>query len=108
MQNVWLPLFQLLQKEAGKRLGSGAMGSDEIKRHKWFKAINWWKLEAREIQPSFRPEVKGIQCTANFEKHWTEMPLTDSPAASPNSDANPFIGFTYVRPPASFLQRSSN
>ena len=99
-------LVQLLQKEAAKRLGSGPKGSQEIKGHKWFKPINWRKLEAREIQPSFRPEVAGKHCVANFEKCWTDMPVVDSPAASPNG-GNPFKGFSYVRPAASFLQRSS-
>ncbi|CAL0328353.1 unnamed protein product [Lupinus luteus] len=95
----------LLQKEACKRLGSGTKGIEEIKGHKWFKPINWNKLDAREIQPSFRPEVAGTQCVANFEKRWTDMPLVDSPATSPNG-GNPFKDFSYVRPAASFLQRN--
>ena len=96
----------LLQKEAGKRLGCGPKGIVEIKGHKWFKQINWRKLEAREIQPNFRPDVAGKHCVANFEKRWTDMPVVDSPAASPNG-ANPFKDFSYVRPAASFLQRNS-
>ncbi|XP_020237194.1 serine/threonine-protein kinase AtPK1/AtPK6 [Cajanus cajan] len=96
----------LLQKEATKRLGSGTRGVEEIKGHKWFKPINWKKLEAREIQPSFRPDVAGKHCVANFEKRWTDMPVVDSPAASPNG-GNPFKDFSYVRPAASFLQRNS-
>ncbi|KAK7394947.1 hypothetical protein VNO78_15488 [Psophocarpus tetragonolobus] len=96
----------LLQKEATRRLGCGPRGVEEIKGHKWFKPINWRKLEAREIQPSFRPEVAGKHCVANFEKRWTDMPVVDSPAASPNG-GNPFKDFSYVRPAASFLQRNS-
>ncbi|RYQ83547.1 hypothetical protein Ahy_B10g102271 isoform A [Arachis hypogaea] len=96
----------LLQKEAGKRLGCGPKGIMEIKGHKWFKQINRRKLEAREIQPNFRPDVAGKHCVANFEKRWTDMPVVDSPAASPNG-ANPFKDFSYVRPAASFLQRNS-
>ncbi|GAB2300779.1 Serine/threonine-protein kinase AtPK2/AtPK19 [Dionaea muscipula] len=98
----------LLQKDPSKRLGGGATGSEEIKRHKWFKRINWKKLEARELNPSFRPEVAGNHCTSNFEKRWTDMPVVDSPAASPKANGNLiFKDFTYVRPPASFLQRST-
>ncbi|KAK9920213.1 hypothetical protein M0R45_028771 [Rubus argutus] len=97
-------LKALLEKDTSKRLGCGPLGSDEIKRHKWFKPINWKKLDAREIQPSFRPDVAGQHCIANFEKCWTDMPLVDSPAASPNASGNPFSGFSYVRPAASFLQ----
>lgn len=98
----------LLQKEQSRRLGSGASGSDEVKKHKWFKPINWKKVEVREVQPSFRPDVSGKLCTANFEKKWTDMPLVDSPAASPKGNGHLFFkDFTYVRPAASFLQRMS-
>ncbi|ONK62669.1 uncharacterized protein A4U43_C07F6740 [Asparagus officinalis] len=95
----------LLQKEASRRLGSGPAGSNEIKNHKWFKSINWRKLEAREIQPSFRPNVAGKICVANFEEKWTSMPLTVSPVASPVGGSN-FNGFTYVNPSV-FLQKPS-
>nr|GEV21517.1 serine/threonine-protein kinase AtPK2/AtPK19-like [Tanacetum cinerariifolium] len=95
----------LLQKESSRRLGSGPGGSDEIKRHSWFKSINWKKLEGREIKPSFVPQVAGKQCIANFEECWTNMPpVLDSPAASPKCNENPFKNFTYVRPAALCLQ----
>ncbi|KAH7405522.1 hypothetical protein KP509_15G073900 [Ceratopteris richardii] len=89
----------LLQKDASKRLGSGARGSDEIMEHKWFKSINWKKLDAREIVPKFRPEVNGQDCTANFDERWTKMPAQDSPASTPTShDMGVFEGYTYVAP----------
>ena len=97
--------FQLLQKEASKRLGSGSSGSEEIRSHKWFKSVNWKKLEGREIRPSFVPEVAGKQCVANFEDRWTSMPVLDSPASSPKFDDNPFKGFTFIGTPALFLDR---
>lgn len=101
-------VLQLLQKDPSKRFGSGPTGSDEVKCHKWFKPINWKKLEGREIRPSFCPEVAGQHCIANFDKRWTDMPLLDSPASSPNASGNPFQGFSYVRPADSFLQRNSS
>lgn len=97
-------LKALLQKEPSKRLGSGPKGSDEIKSHKWLKSINWKKLEAREIKPSFCPVVGGNLCIANFDKQYTDMPLSDSPASSPKIEGNLFVGFTYVRPASSFLK----
>ncbi|CAN6169262.1 unnamed protein product [Urochloa humidicola] len=89
----------LLHKEPNKRLGSGPGGSDEIKNHKWFKPINRRKLEARLIQPSFRPNVAGLTCIANFDECWTKTPVLDSPVATPAGGGhNNFVGFTYVRP----------
>ncbi|XP_009146986.1 serine/threonine-protein kinase AtPK2/AtPK19 [Brassica rapa] len=100
----------LLQKEPERRLGSGPSGAEEIKGHKWFKGMNWKKLEAREVKPSFKPEVSGRQCIANFDKCWTDMSVLDSPASSPSSEstANPFTNFTYVRPPHSFLNQTTS
>ncbi|VAH90676.1 unnamed protein product [Triticum turgidum subsp. durum] len=96
----------LLHKEAGRRLGSGPGGSDEIKNHKWFKAVNWKKLEARQIKPSFCPNVAGQTCIANFDECWTSMPVLDSPVASPVAADSNFVGFSYVRPEP-FLQKPS-
>ncbi|MBA0678125.1 hypothetical protein Goari_019487, partial [Gossypium aridum] len=87
----------LLQKEPSRRLGSGPVGGDEIKKHKWFWSINWKKLEAREIQPKFKPDVSGKECTANFDKCWTTMPADDSPASTPTAGEH-FQGYTYVAP----------
>lgn len=108
---IWLyQIFltsQLLQKEPSRRLDSLPKWSDEIKGHKWFEQINWKKLESRGMQPSFRPEVAGKHCIANFDRRYTEMPLSDSPVSRPKVDGSLFQGFTYVRPAASFLQRNS-
>ncbi|KDP31171.1 hypothetical protein JCGZ_11547 [Jatropha curcas] len=87
----------LLQKEPSRRLGSGRGGGDEVKNNKWFRSINWKKLEARELQPKFKPDVSGKDCTANFDKCWTTMPLDDSPASTPTAGEH-FQGYTYVAP----------
>ncbi|CAN4099337.1 unnamed protein product [Withania somnifera] len=87
----------LLQKDPSKRLGNGPRGGDEIKSHKWFRTINWKKLDARELQPKFQPDVIGRECTANFDKCWTTMPPDDSPASTPTAGEH-FQGYTYVAP----------
>lgn len=87
----------LLQKEPLKRLGSGAKGAEEIRTHKWFRTINWKRLETREVEPKFKPDVSGQDCTANFDKCWTAMPLDDSPAPTPTAGEH-FQGYTYVAP----------
>jgi len=90
-------LLQLLQKDPTTRLGHGPNGDDQIKNHKWFRSINWKKLEARELEPKFKPDVSGKDCTANFDKCWTAMPPNDSPAPTPTAGDH-FQGYTYVAP----------
>lgn len=90
-------VLQLLQKDPTKRLGSGPRGGDEIKGHKWFRTVNWKKLEAKELIPKFKPDVSGKDCTANFDSCWTAMPADDSPAPTPTAGAH-FHGYTYVAP----------
>ncbi|KAL4184903.1 hypothetical protein AMTRI_Chr10g227920 [Amborella trichopoda] len=87
----------LLEKEPSKRLGSGANGGEDIKRHRWFKQIDWKRLEEREVVPKFRPDVSGRECTANFDKCWTSMPADDSPAPTPTAEDH-FKGYSYVPP----------
>lgn len=45
-------------RDPSKRLGCGPEGADAIKRHPFFKAINWAKLDRREIESKFRPQVR--------------------------------------------------
>ncbi|KAM1377502.1 hypothetical protein ACFX11_039252 [Malus domestica] len=87
----------LLQKDPSQRLGNGPNGGDNVKSHKWFRSINWKKLEAREVLPKFKPDVSGKDCTANFDRCWTTMPLEDSPAPTPTAGEH-FQGYTYVAP----------
>ncbi|MCD7461716.1 hypothetical protein HAX54_046876 [Datura stramonium] len=86
--------FSCSATEGPIQVGSGHR-RDEIKSHKWFRTINWKKLDARELQPKFKPNVTGRDCTANFDKCWTAMPPDDSPASTPTASDH-FQGYTYV------------
>lgn len=50
-------LTGLLQKDPSKRIGS--QGANEIRRHRFFKDLDWSKVEKREIEPRFRPSVQS-------------------------------------------------
>ncbi len=64
-------LKSLLTRDPVKRMGSGSNGSDAIKRHPFFKSINWGKLDRREIESKFKPAVDDHRDTQNFDKLWT-------------------------------------
>ena len=35
-------------------------GEEDIKNHLFFKMINWLKVEAREVQPPFKPKIVSL------------------------------------------------
>ena len=52
-------LIALLNRNPQKRLGSGKGDADEIKKHPWFKNINWDDAIKRKLKPP-KPHVKPI------------------------------------------------
>jgi hypothetical protein len=71
----------------------------KIKKHPFFKCINWAKLERREIESQYKPAVKCSLSVENFDKIWTDQKPEDSPACSPTAHAQTlFEGFSYVQP----------
>ncbi|XP_075379936.1 G protein-coupled receptor kinase 5-like isoform X4 [Mycteria americana] len=52
----------LLAKDPKQRLGCGADGAAEVKRHPFFKTINFKRLEAGIMTPSFVPDPRAVYC----------------------------------------------
>lgn len=96
-------LKALLTRDPEKRLGSGPDGSEAIRKHPFFKSIDWVKLDERQIESKFKPGVKCCLSVENFDKIWTEQPPEDSPCGTPSSPGPEmlFPGFSYIEP--SFL-----
>ena len=94
----------LLQREPAKRLGYGPSGGDEVKRHKFFKGINWRQLERCELSSPFKPTVDGADCVQNFDKEYTGQPVNITPSGTPDeAHRDAFKGFSYTHP--SYLDR---
>lgn len=49
--------LQLLEKDASKRLGNRFSPHGDIQDHAFFKAIDWSALEARQLEPPFKPHL---------------------------------------------------
>ena len=96
-------LTRLLRKEPAKRLG-GTMPRDLglIKKHRFFRRIDWKLLEARELEPPIRPIVTDPELAENFAPEFTELAL--SPVKERGGEfwggyaeeGNPFGGFSFV------------
>lgn len=104
-------LTRLLRKDPSKRLG-GTMPKDMaiIKKHRFFRKIDWVKLERREVQPPIVPLVTDPELAENFSSEFTDLglsPAEDRKAfaerwaesgemSGVGSASNPFGGFSYV------------
>jgi len=106
-------LTRLLRKDPTKRLGYNMPRDLEtIKKHRFFRRIDWDKLSRRELTPPIQPVITDPELAENFDPEFTEMPL--SPVVSRRGDfedathygspadahtANdPFRGFSFVAP----------
>lgn len=94
-QNLLRALFK---RNPANRLGSGPIGSEEIRKHPFFCKIDWYKLHNRQIQPPFQPTVHADE-TYYFDREFTSRTPKDSPGA-PLSSNGPdlFRGFSFVAP----------
>ncbi|KFP06728.1 G protein-coupled receptor kinase 5, partial [Calypte anna] len=52
----------LLAKDPKQRLGCGAEGAAEVKSHPFFRTINFKRLEAGIMTPSFVPDPRAVYC----------------------------------------------
>lgn len=58
---------KLLTADRTRRLGNLKNGVEDIKRHKWFKGVNWENLTDRSQMAPIVPEVRHEGDTQNFE-----------------------------------------
>eukprot|EP00039_Didymoeca_costata_P019105 m.336255 g.336255 ORF g.336255 m.336255 type:complete len:440 (-) comp17797_c0_seq1:256-1575(-) len=89
-------LRKVLHRDSSKRLGS-KNGSEDIKRHAWFRKVDWDMVEERAYPPPFLPEMSAADDTQNFDQSFTNQPAVDSPVERISPIApDLFSGFTYV------------
>jgi serine/threonine protein kinase len=60
---------KLLTADRTKRFGCLKAGADDIKKHKWFKGVDWAKVYARKVKPPYVPAFKAPDDTSNFDKY---------------------------------------
>uniref|UniRef100_A0A671VB33 Ribosomal protein S6 kinase n=2 Tax=Euteleostomi TaxID=117571 RepID=A0A671VB33_SPAAU len=90
-------LRALFKRNPANRLGSGADGAEEIKRHGFFSTIDWNKLFRKEMKPPFRPAVARPDDTFYFDSEFTSRTPKDSPGVPPSAGAHQlFRGFSFI------------
>ncbi|KIY03705.1 uncharacterized protein Z520_00396 [Fonsecaea multimorphosa CBS 102226] len=91
-------LTRLLRKEPKKRLGVGPNDINIIKKHRFFRKIDWKKLEAKELEPPIKPLVTNPELAENFAKEFTDRAIDTLTRRHSRtlSKSDPFGGFSYV------------
>ncbi|KIM33955.1 hypothetical protein M408DRAFT_18924 [Serendipita vermifera MAFF 305830] len=92
-------ITRLLNREPEGRLGSE--GAEEIKKHPFFKSIDFKKLLAKQIQPPFKPTVESAVDCSNVDAVFTsEDPVDSVVEGSKISQTvqNQFVNFSYTNP----------
>uniref|UniRef100_A0A1I8EAE0 protein kinase C n=1 Tax=Wuchereria bancrofti TaxID=6293 RepID=A0A1I8EAE0_WUCBA len=91
----------LLQKSPEKRLGCGQSAVRDIKEHPFFRRIDWYKIERRQIQPPFKPKLKSPESTENFDSQFRKLSVKMSACDVDilrNLEGYEFPDFDYVNP----------
>ena len=52
--------FQLLERNVHERLGYKDGNNGNIRKNEFFAKVNWRQLEARRIEPPFKPNIVSI------------------------------------------------
>ncbi|KAK0846372.1 hypothetical protein LTS02_014926 [Friedmanniomyces endolithicus] len=101
-------LTRLLRKDPSKRLGgTNTKDLKTLKAHRFFRRIDWKKLERREVEPPIQPVITDPELAENFDNKFTDLAM--SPVLSRDgqgfadymqdvvkAEVNPFGGFSYV------------
>ncbi|KAI5646639.1 protein kinase domain-containing protein [Phthorimaea operculella] len=90
-----------LTKNPQKRLGCGAAGEENVRTHPFFRRIDWARIEARDVQPPFKPKIKHRKDVSNFDKQFTQEKTELTPTDKlfmMNLDQTEFQGFSFLNP----------
>ncbi|MCP9265350.1 Protein kinase C [Dirofilaria immitis] len=91
----------LLQKSPQKRLGSGQTSTRDIKEHPFFRRIDWYKIERRQVQPPFKPKLRSPESTENFDSQFRKLSVKMSACDIDilhNLEGCEFSDFDYINP----------
>jgi len=93
-------LRKLLKRQPSQRLGAGLDDAELIKRHHFFRQINWVDVIAQRTEPPIKPSLTSDDDASLFDTRFTKQPAIDSPDESMLSESanQVFLGFTYVAP----------
>jgi len=91
-------ITKLLVRDPKRRLGF-ENDVEDVTRHPFFSKLDLPKLLAKEIEPKYKPKVKAVDDTSNFDTMFLNEAVVDSHVAAPTLNSNKddgFGNFTFV------------
>lgn len=95
-------IARFLRKEPKKRLGYQDFETG-IKKHRFFRNIDWKKLEARDpsLVPPIQPLITDPVLAENFSQEFTDLVIEEDteegvPIPSAKGEDQPFTGFSFT------------
>ncbi|NWH79203.1 PKN2 kinase, partial [Piaya cayana] len=71
---------RLLRRNPERRLGAGEKDAEDVKKHHFFRLIDWSALLAKKVKPPFVPTIRGREDVSNFDDEFTsEAPILTPP-----------------------------
>jgi len=69
---------KFLVQDRTKRLGNMKNGTEDVKRHRWFKSVDWEEVYYKQLKPPIIPKVSYDGDTRNFDDYpetdWRQVP----------------------------------
>ncbi|XP_065830068.1 protein kinase C delta type-like [Oscarella lobularis] len=93
-------ISKLLDRDPTMRLGMREV-EEPIREERFFQTIDWIKLEKKQIEPPFKPEIKAAGDASNFDDEFTVEPPVLTPADKElimSIDQGQFKGFSFTNP----------
>ncbi|XP_071463041.1 cAMP-dependent protein kinase catalytic subunit PRKX [Marmota flaviventris] len=72
---------KLLVVDRTKRLGNMKNGANDVKQHRWFRAVDWDAVPQRKLKPPIVPKLCSDGDTSNFETYSENNCETTSPVS---------------------------
>ncbi|WWC86335.1 uncharacterized protein L201_001208 [Kwoniella dendrophila CBS 6074] len=93
-------LQRLLTRDPQRRLGAGEADAEDIKRHLFFKDVNFDDVYNKRIPPPYFPTIGNATDTSNFDQEFTREQPTLTPVHTQLSsqDQQEFAGFSWIAP----------
>ncbi|KAJ7986667.1 hypothetical protein DPEC_G00342260 [Dallia pectoralis] len=91
---------RLLRRNPERRLGAGEKDAEEVKKHPFFRNVDWDGLLSKKVRPAFIPVIKDREDVSNFDEEFTSEAPILTPPREPRDltakDQELFADFDYI------------